>query len=276
MNSCLYKARVMHNRLSPRPHQFDYKVFLFCLDLAELDHLSARLRWLSRNRFNLFNFRDSDHLQLSGPTASPGPIASADPGGSSGVRHHLTVWLQSQGITIGGGRILLITNCRTLGHQFNPVSFYFCFDEKDKPLCTVAEVGNTFHELKPYVLRREALQGDTFREKVRKYFYVSPFIDMDTWFDFDFSIPGEKLRIRIDDYDAEGHRFFISTLNGHRLPLTDANLLRSFFSIPFVTLKIIGLIHWEAFKLWRKKIPYHRKSAHPDQQRDVYRPYRQP
>ena len=260
MNSCLYKARVQHHRLSPRSHRFDYKVFLFCLDLAEIDRLSKKLRLLSRNRFNLFNFRDNDHLQL--------PDTTGD------LRSHLTQWLHTQNIDLGTGRVMLLTNCRTLGHQFNPVSFYFCFDQQDKPLCAVAEVGNTFHELKPYLLDRSSLKENTFREKIRKYFYVSPFIDLDTWFDFDLSIPGENLRIQIDDYDAEGHRFFISTLDGKRQKLTDANLIRSFLSIPFVTLKVIALIHWEALKLWRKKIPFHRKAAHPELQKGVYRPYR--
>src|ERR1700761_85431 len=195
MNSCLYKARVMHNRLSPQPHHFDYKVFLFCLDLAELDQLSKKLRLLSRNRFNLFNFRDSDHLQL--------------PGTQGEIRSHLTQWLQTHNIELGNGRVMLLTNCRTLGHQFNPVSFYFCFNEEDQPLCAVAEVGNTFHEMKPYLLGRSSLQDNPFHEKIRKYFYVSPFIDMDTWFDFDLKIPDQNLKIRIDDYDAEGHRFFV-------------------------------------------------------------------
>lgn len=260
MNSCLYKAMVCHNRLAPRPHRFDYKVFLFCLDLAEIDTLSKKLRLLSHNRFNLFNFRDSDHLQL--------------PGTAAGLRSHLTQWLQTQNIELGTGRVMLLTNCRTLGYQFNPVSFYFCFDQEDKPLCAVAEVGNTFHELKPYLLDRSCLTANTFREKIRKYFYVSPFIDLDTWFDFDLSIPDQALRIQIDDYDAEGHRFFISTLDGKRRKLTDRNLIRSFLSIPFVTLKVITLIHWEALKLWRKKIPFHRKASQPELQRDVYRPYR--
>ncbi len=266
MNSCLYKARVMHHRLAPRPHRFDYKVFLFCLDLEELDTLSARLRWLSHNRFNLFNFRDSDHLQL--PAGNPDTAAD--------IRQHLSTYLQSHDIQTNPsiGRIMLLTNCRTLGHQFNPVSFYFIYDQSDRPLCSVVEVGNTFGEMKPYFVGPDALHGSTFRQKTRKYFYVSPFSDMDTWFDFDLSLPEEKLRIKIDDYDAEGHRFFISSLTGRRVPLTDANLLRYFFSIPFITLKVIGLIHWEAFKLWLKKIPFHRKAANADLQKGVYRPYR--
>ena len=97
---------------------------------------------------------------------------------------------------------------------------------------------------------------------------MSPFIDMDTNFDFDLQIPGEKLQIKIDDYDKEGKRFFISTLSGERKPLTDANLLIYFISFPLITLKVIGMIHWQAFKLWLKKMPYHKKEADKELQRE--------
>jgi uncharacterized protein len=279
MNSCLYEARVMHNRLSPTPHRFHYKVFLFCLDLDEIGTLAARLHWLSHNRFNLFNFCDRDHLQLPHTAATPDTAEPADtaetPDTAPDIRRHITGYLRSQNIEIGNGRIMLVTNCRTLGHQFNPVSFYFCFDEQGNPRCAVAEVGNTFRELKPYLLGPDTLHQKTFRQKQRKYFYVSPFIDLDTWFDFDLTIPDDALKIRIDDFDSDNNRFFLSTLTGRRVPLTDANLLRSFFSIPFVTLKVITLIHWQALKLWRKKIPFHRKAEQPGLQRGVYRPFRQ-
>jgi DUF1365 family protein len=97
---------------------------------------------------------------------------------------------------------------------------------------------------------------------------------MDTRFDFDLAVPDEKLRIKIDDYDKDGNRFFISTLSGTRKPLTDANLLRYFFSFPLITLKVIGLIHWEALRLWLKRLPYHKKAAQKDLQREILRPYK--
>jgi len=102
---------------------------------------------------------------------------------------------------------------------------------------------------------------------------VSPFIEMDTNFDFDLEIPGDKLKIKIDDYDKDGKRFFISTLNGARKPLKDSTLLLYFLSFPLITLQIIGLIHWQALKLWLKKIPYHKKGDDLPLQKEVYRPY---
>jgi len=263
MNSCLYKAKVMHHRLAPKDHRFHYNVFMFYLDLDEIGGLAKRLRFMGHNRFNLFNFRDKDHLQL--PRENPDT--------SKTIRQHIVAYLRANGIEIGNGRIMLLTNLCTFGYQFNPVSFYFCYDRQDQPVCSIVEVCNTFLEMKPYLLGAAAWQGDRFKLNTQKYFYVSPFIDMDTNFDFDLNIPGEKLQIKIDDYDKNGDRFFISTLSGSRKPLKDATLLLYFFSFPLITLKVIGLIHWQALKLWLKKLPYHKKADDMQLQKEVFRPY---
>lgn len=253
----------MHHRLAPKEHRFWYNIFMFYLDLEEVDILDKKLRFLSRNKFNLFNFRDKDHLQL--PRENPDT--------SKNIRQHITDYLQTNSIDIGAGRIMVLTNLCTLGYQFNPVSFYFCYDEQENPLCSVVEVCNTFREMKPYFLGSETKSGSNFRLNTAKNFYVSPFIDMDTTFDFNLNIPGDKLQIKIDDYDKEENRFFISTLSGKRKELTDMNLLLYFFSFPLITVQIIALIHWQAFKLWFKKIAYHKKGDNLDLQHDVYRPY---
>jgi DUF1365 family protein len=263
VNSCLYKAKVMHHRLAPKVHSFHYEVFMFYLDLDEINGLSKSLRFMSRNRFNLFNFRDKDHLQL--PRENPDT--------SKNIRQHITAYLLQNGVDIGNGRIMVLTNLCTLGYQFNPVSFYFCYDETGLPVCSVVEVCNTFLEMKPYFLGLAAKQGDAFKLNTEKYFYVSPFIDMDTNFDFNLNIPGEKLQVKIDDYDKAGKRFFISTLSGVKKTLNDANLLLYFISFPLITLKVIWLIHWQAFKLWFKKIPFHKKGSNKELQKEVYRPY---
>lgn len=263
INSCLYKARVMHHRLEPKKHSFHYNVFMFYLNLDEIDTLSDRLRWMSRNKFNLFNFRDRDHLQLP----------KENPDTSKNVRQHITQYLKQNGVDIGTCRIMLLTNLCTLGYQFNPVSFYFCYNDREEVICSVVEVCNTFLEMKPYFLGMDKRNGEHFHLNTTKYFYVSPFIDMDTNFDFNLDIPGEKLNIRIDDFKHDGSRFFISTLSGNKVALTDGNLLRYFFSFPLITLQVIGLIHWQALKLWLKKLPFHKKGANKHLQRDVYRPY---
>lgn len=253
----------MHHRLEPKKHSFHYNVFMFYLDLDEIDTLSHRLRWMSRNKFNLFNFRDKDHLQLP----------KDNPDTAKNVRQHITDYLKQNGVDIVNGRIMLLTNLCTLGYQFNPVSFYFCYNEQDEVVCSIVEVCNTFREMKPYFLSGDTRDGEHFHLNTTKYFYVSPFIDMDTNFDFNLDIPGEQLNIRIDDFKQDGTRFFISTLSGKKVALTDGKLLQYFFSFPLITLQVIGLIHWQALKLWLKKLSFHKKEANKHLQRDVYRPY---
>src|SRR3989344_6521862 len=253
MNSCLYKANVMHHRLSPKKHRFNYNVFMFYIDLDEVEILSKKLWMFSINKFNFFSLRDNEHLQL--------PIDNPDK--SKSIKEQITRYLSKNGVTIGKGRIMLLTNLNILGYNFNPVSFYYCYDENNLPLCVVAEIGNTFGEMKPFLLDKENLSDNKYYLNTTKYFYVSPFIDHDTNFDFNLVIPDEKLNIRIDDY-KNGERFFISTLTGTKKPITNSNLLWYSIRFPFLTLKIITLIHWNAIKLWLKKIPYHKKSANQD------------
>lgn len=261
----------MHHRLTPKKHSFWYNIYMFYIDLDELETLSKKLRWLSYNRFNLFNFRDKDHLQLELKAQSGKAKAEKS---QISVKQQITTYLKSHNVEIGKGKIKLLTNLSVLGYNFNPVSFYFCFDENENPLCAVAEINNTYHEMKMFFFAKEDLTNNLFKQKTEKLFYVSPFIDLDTFFDFNLSIPNEKLEIKIDDYDKEGSRFFISTLKGERKLLTDANMLRYFFSIPLIPLQVMGLIHWQAFRLWLKKIKFHPKASNQELQKDVYKPYK--
>jgi hypothetical protein len=250
----------MHNRLEPKKHRFHYNVFMFYIDLDEVDLLSSKLFFFSKNKFNFFSLRDNEHLQL--------PIDKPDT--SKSIRQQITLYLSQHGIEIGNGRIMLLTNLNVLGYNFNPVSFYYCYDEQNTPLCVIAEIGNTFGEMKPFLLSKENLKENKFHLNTTKYFYVSPFMDHDTNFDFSLVVPDEKLNIRIDDY-KNGERFFISTLTGIKKPISNLNLLWYSVRFPFITIKIITLIHWNAIKLWMKKIPYRKKEENLELQKDVYR-----
>ena len=244
---------------------------MFYIDLDEIETLNKKLRWFSYNSFNLFNFRDKDHLQLE-PTLENGKSELQT--AKIPFKQQIVNYLKSHNVEIGNGKIKLLTNLSVLGYNFNPVSFYFCFDENENPLCAVAEISNTYHEMKMFFFGKEDLTNNMFRQKAEKLFYVSPFIDLDTIFDFNLVIPTEKLDIKIDDYDKEGKRFFISTLMGKRKPLTNLNMLRYFFSIPLIPLQVMGLIHWQAFRIWIKKIKYHPKASNQELQKDVYKPFK--
>lgn len=262
MNSCLYKATVMHHRLAPKKHRFHYSVFMFYIDLDELELLRKKLVLFSRNRFNMFSFRDSEHLQL--------PIDAPDK--SKNTKEHLLDYLKQNGMHETVGKIMCLTNLNILGYNFNPVSFYYVFDANQQPLCSVAEVSNTFREMKPYFLGKENLDQRKFHLNTTKYFYVSPFLDHDANFDFSLLIPDDKLHVRIDTFNKE-ERVFISTLTGIKKSLSNGNLFWYSIRFPFLTLRIMALIHWNALLIWLKKIPYHKKNDLLNLQKDVYRKY---
>ncbi|HET6242885.1 MAG TPA: DUF1365 domain-containing protein [Bacteroidia bacterium] len=263
-NSCLYKCTVMHNRLKPKQNRFHYSIFMFYIDLDEINEITKKILLISRNRFNYFNFRDADHLQF--PAKRPDT--------SKNTKEQISGYLKEQGIDIKDGKIMLLTNLCTLGYQFNPVSLYYCFNNENQPICTIVETCNTFREMKPYFIGPENYMRNIFHLNTTKYFYVSPFIDHDTQFDFNLGVPSEKLNIRIDDH-KDGERFFVSTLTGKRKSLTNYNVFRFAFRFPLITLKVITLIHWQAVILLLKKLPYHKKSEHKELQQDVYRPHHQ-
>ena len=260
MNSCLYKATIMHHRTKPKSHGFHYKVFMFYIDLDELTTLQNKFIFFSRNRFNFFSFRDNEHLQL--PEENPDKTKS--------TREHILTYLNQNGIAELPEKIMLLTNLNVLGYNFNPVSFYYCFNKNDTPICCIAEVSNTFREIKPFLLSHENFDSVKFHLNTAKLFYVSPFIDHDAHFDFNLAVPGEKLNIRIDDY-KDGARFFISTLTGNKKQLTNSALIWYSLRFPLLPLWIMGQIHWQAFLLWLKKIHYHKKSENMHLQKGVFR-----
>lgn len=262
----------MHARFVPKGHGFAYRIFLFGIDLDELDALHERLRFFSRGRRNLYSFRDGDFL----PTheGAPAGQAKGDQETRSGanLKARVQAYLGEQGIDLAGGRVMLITLPRVLGYLFNPVSFYFCYDRRGEPVAALAEVTNTFREVKPYVLGPECKHAGGFARRTPKYFYVSPFSDVDVVFDFQLQPPNERLAVQIDDY-ANGKRTLTSTVTGQRLLLTDARLAWFTLKYPVITLKIIGLIHWHAFRLWCKRVPWFAKAARRADQRDLFRPH---
>ena len=266
-STCLYECGVMHRRLSPKVHQFKYNIFLFSLDLDEIDVTAARVRFFSHNRWNLYSFRDRDHLTLPGFEQAT-------------VKENILTWILSQPnppvlpADPALIRIHLVTLPRVLGYIFNPVSFYFVDDRMNgRPLCAVVQVGNTFREMKPYLLRAPSAPG-AYRLVTPKLFYVSPYSQLDLHFDFKLKIPGGHLDIHIDDRTGlGGPHVLLSSLTGKRQPLTTARLLWLTLKFPFVTLKVILLIHYQALRLWLKGVPLHRKSANPQLQQDLFNPH---
>ncbi len=273
MRSRIYECHVMHARFIPRAHRFVYRLFMLSLDLDELPQLDRQLRWFSVDRGNLYSLRQRDFLPLD-ETLHNRHEAPALPAASTGnLKERVLAFLAAHHIDPGpAARVQLVTLPRILGYRFNPVSFYFVRDAADEPVAAIAEVTNTFHEMKPYLLSGDMREGNAFRRRTPKHFYVSPFSDVDVAFDFRLRVPDERLSIQIDDY-VGADRTLTSTVAGPARPLTDGALGGFLFKYPLLTLRVIFLIHWHALRLWWKRVPWFAKAARASDQRDLYRPH---
>ncbi len=255
MESCLYKISILHDRHSPKRYRFVHDVFMFYIDLDELPQLSKASALLGYNQARIYNFCDDDHVNL----------------GFQAIKDNIRSYLKRQGVESQVVKIKLLTNVRSFGYIFNPVSFYYCFDAQSKPVCVVVEIGNTFGELKYFFLGSDKRQEESFQDAQVKYYYISPFTDLDDTLEYNIHVPDERLFIGID-VARKGQKYLYTSMKGQRRSLTTSNLLWYSLIYPFVTLKVIFLIHWHAAVLhFLKKIKHHPKEESPDLQREVYR-----
>jgi uncharacterized protein len=235
--AALYFGEVMHARLKPMGHRFSYRVMSLLIDLDRLDVADRQCRLFGVNRRALYSFNEGDHGDRDG----------------SSLATYARRRAAEHGIDLTGGRVLLLCYPRLLGFTFNPLSVYFCHRADGGLALAIYEVRNTFGDIHAYVLpvRPGELSEAGLRQQQDKLFYVSPFIDMPMRYHFRLSPPGADVKLRILETDRSGP-LLAATFHGRRRALTTAQLLRSFFALPLVTLKIVAAIHWEALRLWLK------------------------
>ncbi|MBV8501930.1 MAG: DUF1365 family protein [Paucibacter sp.] len=249
--SALFVGRVMHQRLRPRRHRLAYRVFSLLVDIEELAGLDRRLRLFSVGRFNLFGFDPRDYGDGSG----------AD------LRGQIEAQLREAQLPTGG-KILLLTMPRLMGHVFNPLSVWFCHAPGPDGLlqAIVYEVSNTFGERHRYLIPVADSEASIVDQRCDKQLHVSPFNSMAQRYHFRVVPPGESVSVGVSVHDDEG-AVLNARLDGRREPLSDAALLRLFFTHPLLTLKVVVAIHWEALRLWLKRVPL--QARHPAPTRAV-------
>ena len=241
MNSCIYNGEVTHTRFKPVRHFLKYKTFSFFIDLDEINLLDKSIGIFSHNKFNIFSFYDKDHGDRDGGNLKDWVISN------------LKKFRIKENIT----NIKLLCYPRILGYVFNPLSIFYCY-EKDKLVAIFYEVKNTFNEQHTYIFKIK--NNDEIIQKCRKKFYVSPFMDMETFYNFKLLNPNNKLSVFIKQTDADG-TILTATQTGDKKEFSYKQLAINFLKYPLMTIKIISSIHYEALLLWKKGAIYRKREV---------------
>lgn len=240
-------GQTFHGRKGQVRNAFRYGVDYVLLD-AEAKVETPGL--FSRNRRNLMSLWDCDHGGQPGQGRGP-----------AWVRDVLRAHELAQ-----PARILLLTQPRVMGHVFNPVSFWLCQDQAGELTCVIAEVTNTFGERHSYLCHRPDGAAITPSDRLEavKIFYVSPFQPIEGGYVFRFDVRPDRVGIWIDYSQGQGG--LIATLTGTRAPLGNRAILSQMIRRPFGSRRVLGLIHWQALKLWWKGARYKVRPAPPTQE----------
>ena len=241
MNSCIYNGEVTHTRFKPVRHFLKYKTFSLLIDLDEINILDKSIGIFSHNKFNIFSFYDKDHGDRDGGNLKDWVISN------------LKKFRIKENIT----NIKVLCYPRILGYVFNPLSIFYCY-EKDKLVAIFYEVKNTFNEQHTYIFKIK--NNEEIIQKCRKKFYVSPFMDMETFYNFKLLNPKDKLSVFIKQTDADG-TILTATQTGDKKEFSFKQLAINFLKYPLMTIKIISSIHYEALLLWKKGAIYRKREV---------------
>jgi uncharacterized protein len=235
-SSAVYEGWVRHRRFEPVEHAFRYRLFLMYLDLDELPEVLDPFPLFSARRAAPARFRRGDYF---GDPRRPLAECARDAVETASGRRP-------------SGPVRLLANLRYLGHVFNPVAFYYCFDAADKRVeAVVADVNNIpWGERHPYVLGRGSREGAVLAEELDKRLHVSPLMGMDQTYSFRATEPGPSLVVQIESRPREGGgKAFDATLSLRRQELSAARLSRLLARYPAMSLQVVAKIYAQALRL---------------------------
>jgi DUF1365 family protein len=242
--SAVYEGSVRHRRFEPVEHEFSYRFFLMYLDLDELPGvLDPYPLWSARRRAPA-RFRREDFM---GDPARPLDECARDA-------------VEAEAGTRPTGPVRLLAGLRYLGHSFNPVSFYYCFDSSGERVeAVVADVENIpWGEHRAYVLGRGEREGPVLSDELEKTLHVSPLMGMDQTYGFRASEPGERLSVHIESRPRAGAdgKSFDATLNLRRRELSRPLLAGLLARYPAMSLQVVAKIYAQSLRLKLKGARY--------------------
>lgn len=236
-----------HRRTRPVVNAFRYPAFCLRLPLSRLAELPSR--GIALDRRGAIAFHERDHGPRDGSPLLP----------------WIRARLAREGVD-ADGEVVLHAFPRMLGYVFNPVSFWVAYDRRGAVRAVLAQVNNTFGEQHEYLVahadRRPIRDGEPL--EARKVFHVSPFCDVRGRYAFRFAFGGARWLARIDYFDGDGAAPLLETwLSGRAAPLEPATVRRLLWRYRWFTLGVVARIHWQALKLWCKRVPWFAKPAPP-------------
>ena len=244
-------GQVRHTRLRPRRHAFAYDTFFLMLPMRQL-HKASAMGGLCVNRRGAISFHDADHGDGRGPQ-------------QGGALAWLLEMLQREGIEDADGEVWLHTYPRMFGYTFKPVSFWYCHRADGALRAIVAEVNNTFGERHCYLLDAPQYGRELLADKC---FHVSPFCRVEGQYRFRFMRTQrpqqERTVVRVDHDDAQGP-LIQTSVSGTLEAATASALRRARWRNPAMTLMGMVRIHWQALRLWLKRVRFFSKPPVPDQ-----------
>ncbi|MCK6598676.1 MAG: DUF1365 domain-containing protein [Bdellovibrionaceae bacterium] len=234
MNKWLYWGKTWHKRFSPKIYEFSFSSFYLKFPLSRMNELENFI--FSINKWNIFSFYTKDHGYRDGSD--------------------LWIWVEDK-LKIHQflnpiDRVDLQTFPRVLGYVFNPVSFWFCYEQEQLKVILV-EVNNTFGETHTYLV-------SPTKKNITKEFHVSPFFKITGDYNFDFSFNEKVERVQIN-YKKNDISLLTAFIEGYGIEFSSKNLFKTFFKFPFYTFLVIFGIHYHALRLWLKKIPFYGKKG---------------
>ncbi|WP_440615457.1 DUF1365 domain-containing protein [Cysteiniphilum sp. 6C5] len=236
MKTGLLNAKVHHKRFKPKVNKFSYRAYYVVLDM---DDPNCASNLFSVNKPNLLSFYDKDHGYRDS---------------SSSKQWAKDIFAQYDVMI---DRLYLMTMPRVYGYLFNPVSFWFGFYQ-GQLIGVIAEVNNTFKQSHCYVCIANDLDhidANTWFH-AKKMFHVSPFYDRTGSYRFNFQVTDcGKIRIYIYYYQ-ENVLQLLTSVTGETKSLQSSTIIQSMVKVPFLTVKVMLLIHYQALKLWTKKVGY--------------------
>jgi hypothetical protein len=245
-------GQVMHRRLFPAVNGFCYRIFYVALPLERLMDAPIAV-----NRPGVISFHERDHGARDGSPLLPWLHRLCDDHG-----------------VVRPSTVTLLTLPRMMGYVFNPVSFWVGRGHDGRIKTVLVEVNNTFGETHSYLCVPDdgaAIDGDTWLA-APKVFHVSPFLPRVGSYRFRFKLDGPVWGVWIDYFDDTGALQLVTALSGRLVPMTRARLGWAVVAYPFMTLGAIGLIHWQAVKLWIKKQKFYRKPLPETKKVTISRP----